>query len=165
MNKGKHFTRVCLDCGKVMENVAGNLRFALPAEESATTNIAGITGRIMKNLPASCGTPSGTQRPAIYWHPARLRCVPGGWATRARTALRLPSAMGSAAAIELTSTHLRGNVSTAARWTACRRYALYEKSPPVRQHRRAARDDGFYRSHQPEDNTFSEVLQDGKKLC
>ena len=27
MNKGKHFTRVCLDCGKVMENVAGNLRF------------------------------------------------------------------------------------------------------------------------------------------
>ena len=35
--------------------------FALPAAESATTNIAGITGRIMKNLPASCGTPSGTQ--------------------------------------------------------------------------------------------------------
>lgn len=27
MNKGKHFTRVCLDCGRVMENVAGNLRF------------------------------------------------------------------------------------------------------------------------------------------
>ena len=27
MNKGKHFTRVCLDCGKVMENVASNLRF------------------------------------------------------------------------------------------------------------------------------------------
>jgi len=27
MNKGKHFTRVCLDCGKVMEKVAGNLRF------------------------------------------------------------------------------------------------------------------------------------------
>ena len=27
MNKGKHFTRVCLDCGKVMPNVAGNLRF------------------------------------------------------------------------------------------------------------------------------------------
>lgn len=101
--------------------------FALPAAESTTTNIAGITGRIMKNLPASCGTPSGTQRPAICWHPARPRCVPSGWATRARTALRLPSAMGSAAAIELTSTHLRGNVSTAARWTACRRYALYEK--------------------------------------
>lgn len=42
--------------------------------------------------------------------------------------MRLPSAMGSTAAIELTSTHLRGNVSTAARWTACRRYALYEKA-------------------------------------
>ena len=27
MNKGKHFTRVCLDCGRVMENVAGNRRF------------------------------------------------------------------------------------------------------------------------------------------
>ena len=27
MNKGKHFTRVCLDCGMVMENVAGNRRF------------------------------------------------------------------------------------------------------------------------------------------
>ena len=27
MNKGKHFTRVCLDCGRVMPNVAGNLRF------------------------------------------------------------------------------------------------------------------------------------------
>lgn len=115
--------------------------------------------RIMKNLPASCGTPSGTQRPAICWHPARLRCVPGGWATRARTALRLPSAMGSTAAIELTSTHLRGNVSTAARWTACRRYALYEKSPPVRQHRRAARDDEFERLHHPDDITKSEVLQ------
>lgn len=127
--------------------------------KSGTTNIAGITGRIMKNLPASCGTPSGTQRPAICWHPARPRCVPGGWATRARTALRLPSAMDSAAAIELTSTHLRGNVSTAARWTACRRYALYEKSPPVRQHRRAARDDEFERLHHPDDITKSEVLQ------
>lgn len=29
-------------------------------------------------------------------------------------------------------------------------------------HRQTARVDGFYRSHQPEDNTFSEVLQDGK---
>lgn len=29
-------------------------------------------------------------------------------------------------------------------------------------HRQAARVDGFYRSHQSEDNTFSEVLQDGK---
>lgn len=27
MNKGKHFTRVCVDCGRVMTNVAGNLRF------------------------------------------------------------------------------------------------------------------------------------------
>lgn len=27
MNKGKHFTRVCLDCGRVMPNVAGNRRF------------------------------------------------------------------------------------------------------------------------------------------
>lgn len=27
MNKGKRFTRVCLDCGRVMPNVAGNLRF------------------------------------------------------------------------------------------------------------------------------------------
>lgn len=27
MNKGKRFTRVCLDCGRVMHNVAGNLRF------------------------------------------------------------------------------------------------------------------------------------------
>ena len=27
MNKGKHFTRSCLDCGKVMPNVAGNRRF------------------------------------------------------------------------------------------------------------------------------------------
>ena len=139
--------------------------FALPAAESATTNIAGIIGRVMKTLPASCGTPSGMPKPAICWHPARLRCVPGGWATRARTALRLPSAMGSAAAIELTSTHLRGNVSTAARWTACRRYALYEKSPPVRQHRRAARDGEFERLHHPDDTTKSEVFTDGKKLC
>lgn len=29
MNKGKHFTRVCLDCGMVMENVAGNRRFCV----------------------------------------------------------------------------------------------------------------------------------------
>ena len=27
MNKRKRFTRVCLDCGRVMPNVAGNLRF------------------------------------------------------------------------------------------------------------------------------------------
>lgn len=139
MNKGKHFTRVCLDCGKVMENVAGNLRFCASCRREHHNQYCRDYRARNENPAPSCGTPSGTQRPAIYWHPARLRCVPGGWATRARTALRLPSAMGSAAAIELTSTHLRGNVSTAARWTACRRYALYEKSPPVRQHRRAQR--------------------------
>lgn len=27
MNKGKHFTRICVDCGMVMPNVAGNRRF------------------------------------------------------------------------------------------------------------------------------------------
>lgn len=27
MNKGKHFTRVCLDCGRVMPHVARNRRF------------------------------------------------------------------------------------------------------------------------------------------
>jgi len=27
MNKGKHFTRICVDCGRVMQNVAGNRRF------------------------------------------------------------------------------------------------------------------------------------------
>lgn len=159
MNKGKHFTRVCLDCGKVMENVAGNLRFCASCRrEHHNQYCRDYRARNENAASASCGTPSGTQRPAIYWHPARLRCVPGGWATRARTALRLPSAMGSAAAIELTSTHLRGNVSTAARWTACRRYALYEKSPPVRQHRRAARDDEFERLHHPDDITKSEVF-------
>ena len=40
-----------------------------------------------------------------------------------------------------------------------------KSSPLVLAHRQAARVDGFYRSHQSEDNTFSEVLQDGKKLC
>ena len=165
MNKGKHFTRVCLDCGKVMENVAGNLRFCASCRRERHNQYC-RDYRAHNEKPARVMWYTvWDAKTAIYWHPARPRCVPGGWATRARTALRLPSAMGSAAAIELTSTHLRGNVSTAARWTACRRYALYEKSPPVRQHRRAARVDGFYRSHQPEDNTFSEVLQDGKKLC
>nr|DAQ16757.1 MAG TPA: hypothetical protein [Caudoviricetes sp.] len=32
-------------------------------------------------------------------------------------------------------------------------------------HRQAARVDGLFTSHQPEDNTFSEVLQDGKEFC
>lgn len=29
MNKGTHYTRVCLDCGTVMQNVAGNQRFCV----------------------------------------------------------------------------------------------------------------------------------------
>lgn len=159
MNKGKHFTRVCLDCGKVMENVAGNLRFCASCRRERHNQYC-RDYRAHNEKPAR-----------VMWYTVwdaktgdllasgTSEIVPGGWATRARTALRLPSAMGSAAAIELTSTHLRGNVSTAARWTACRRYALYEKSPPVRQHRRAARDDGFTTPHHPDDITKSEVLQ------
>nr|DAN14216.1 MAG TPA: hypothetical protein [Caudoviricetes sp.] len=112
----------------------------------------------MKTLPASCGTPSGMPKPAICWHPARLRCVPDGWVTKAQTALRLRAATAATAGVGLASTFSRKSVSDVMRWTVCRRYAVKKKSLPVRQHGQAKKVMSFS-AHHHKNNIKKEVLQ------
>ena len=147
MNKGKHFTRVCLDCGMVMENVAGNRRFCVSC-------ISEHHNQYYRDYRARNEAPASVMWYTVYDAKTGDLIASGTSEMCARrlgyksaNSFASASCHGHAAAARHASTSSRKSASASSvmRWTAFRRYATNAKSPPVRQHRRAARDDEFRR--------------------
>lgn len=128
------YTRVCVDCGKVMRNV----------------------GRRAERCP-ECR--------AVH---IRVKALEASYRERTEQLIRQQEERAGAIHQGLVDDNERFTAS-AGTYGKGRIKEIWphkrKSSPLVLAHRQAARVDGFYRSHQPEDNTFSEVLQDGKKLC
>lgn len=159
MNKGKHFTRVCLDCGKVMENVAGNLRFCASCRRERHNQYC-------RDYRAHNEKPARVMWYTV-WDAKTGDLLASGTSEMCARRLGYKSANSFASAVShgLSGSH-RTYKYTFARERIDRSEVdslppvrTIRKSPPVRQHRRAARDDEFERLHHPDDITKSEVLQ------
>ena len=134
VNNNMIYTRVCVDCGKVMHNVG---RRAERCPECRAVHIR------VKALEASYR--ERTEQ-LIRQQEERAEAIHQALWTTTSVSQQAPGPTAKAASKRF--------------WPHKRKSSLL-----VLAHRQAARADGFYRSHQPEDNTFSEVLQRWKKLC
>ena len=122
------YTRVCVDCGKVMHNV----------------------GRRTERCP-ECR--------AVH---IRVKALEASYRERTEQLIRQAGRAGRAIHQGLVDDNERFTAS-AGTYGKGRIKEIWphkrKSSPLVLAHRQAARVDGFYRSHQPEDNTFSEVYK------
>lgn len=134
MSDFKIYTRICVDCGKVMRNV----------------------GRRTERCP-ECR--------AVH---IRVKALEASYRERTEQLIRQQEERAGAIIRALwTTTSVSRQAPELTAKAASKRFWPHKRksSPPVLAHRQAARVDGFYKSHHHEDITFSEVLQDGKKLC
>lgn len=160
MNKGKRFTRVCLDCGRVMHNVAGNLRFCAACRREHHNQYC-RDYRARNEAPASVMW-------YTVWDAKTGDLLASGTSELCARRLGYKNANSFASAVghgingrwrhKCKSTPLSVSASTAARWTACHRYATNAKSLPALEHRRAQRVMSFV-SHHHQNNTKQEVFQ------
>lgn len=134
MSDFKIYTRICVDCGKVMHNV-GRRAERYPECRAVHIRVKSVETHHLKQ----------TEQLASQQE-KRVNAIHQGLCTTTNALRQAPEATAKAVS---------------------RRFWQHKRksSQLVLAHRQTARVDGFYRSHQPEDNTFSEVLQDGKEFC